>query len=135
MSEAHIPEENPTEGGEVVEFRAAALPATAADLTRKSLRSMTLNDHVEPVFLKLFDEGDNPVFHQYLAAVSNADSVEGSVFADDILAAQMIRDAAPEKSPIKAARLVAIRNALNVVLRRYGISRNERRYQLGGEIV
>lgn len=104
------------------------LPASAADLQRKSLRSRTLNDYVEDVFLTLFDT--NPDFRALLDAVSNDDSVEGTVRADDYEAARMIRLAAVEGSPIKAKKLETIRKALNVVLRRYEISRRERRHLL-----
>jgi hypothetical protein len=109
------------------------LPATVGDLQRKSLRSRTLNDFVEDVFLTLY--GTDEHFMALLDAVGNADAVEGSTTADDFEAARMIRDAAPDGSPLKAKNLTAIRNALGVVLRRYGISRRERAHLLGGEIV
>jgi hypothetical protein len=109
------------------------LPATAEDLQRKSLRSRTLNDYVEDVFLRLYNEDER--FKSLLEAVGNEDAVEGSTFADDIVAAQVIRDAAPDGSLVKRKNLSAIRRALNVVLRRYEISRSERARSLGGEIV
>lgn len=109
------------------------LPLTAEELQRVSLRSRTINDHVEDVFLRLYD--DDLEFKAFLEAVGNEDSVEGSLRADDYVAAQMIREAASDGSPIKTKNLEAIRKALNVVLRRYQISRRERRNRLGGETV
>jgi hypothetical protein len=102
-------------------------------LQRKSLRTRTLNDYVEDVFLREYDT--HPQLRAFLDAVGNADAVEGSVLADDFMAAQIIREAAPDGSPVKLKSLAAIRLALGVVLRRYGISRRERRDLLGGEIV
>jgi hypothetical protein len=106
------------------------LPAASADLIRKSMRARTLNDYVEDVFLRLFDTDES--FRELLDGVSNADSVEGTVRADDYQAARVIRDAAQEGSPIKGKNLEAIRKALNVVMRRYGISRGERKHLLTG---
>jgi hypothetical protein len=108
------------------------LPATARDLKRKSLRTRTLNDFVEDVFLVIYDE---PEFRKFITAVGNEDAVEGSMVADDLKAAEMIRDAAPEGSPVKIKKLWTIHKALNVVLRRYGVSRSEVSQLLGGEIV
>jgi hypothetical protein len=108
------------------------LPATTGDLHRKSLRTRTLNDFVEDVFLALFDDPD---FQKYLDAVGNDDAVEGSVLADEFEAARMIRKHAPDSSPLKQKKLETIRKALAVVMRRYEISRKERRQLLGGEII
>lgn len=109
------------------------LPASAAELQRKSLRTRTLNDWVEDVFYPLYDSDEK--FRTMLDAVSNADAVEGATIADDIVAAQMIKKAASDGSPIKRKNLMAIRTALMVVMRRYGIARRERRQSLGGEII
>src|SRR5262245_18157830 len=109
------------------------LPASIGDLERKSLRSKSLNDYVEDGFTPLFDSSEE--FRELLEPVTNADGVEGATVADDIKAAEMIRDAAPEMSPIKRKNLWAIRHALLVVMRRWQISRRERARLLGGTIV
>jgi hypothetical protein len=104
---------------------------TTGDLHRKSLRSRTLNDFVEDVFLKLYDTDER--FRGYLEAVGNEDAIEGLMIADDLLAAQMIREGAPEGSPVHTKNLAAIRRALGVVLRRYEISRGERANRIGAD--
>ncbi|MBX8688675.1 hypothetical protein GO011_14665 [Mycobacterium sp. 20091114027_K0903767] len=106
---------------------------TTDNAIRTSLRSRTLNDYVEDVFLVLYRD-DHPDFKALLDACSDEDAVEGSMLADDYLAARMIRDAAPAGSPIKSKKLATIRHALKVVMRRYGVSRRERRELLGGTI-
>jgi hypothetical protein len=47
----------------------------------------------------------------------------------------MIRDAAPDNSPLKREKLAPINQSLAVVLRRYHKSRKERRQTVGGKIV
>lgn len=113
---------------EPIPFKKPNLPVNAGELQRKSLRSRTINDFVEDVFLKLYDSDEQ--FRAYLEAVGNEDAVEGLMIADDFMAAQMIRKAAPQGSPIETRNLAAIRSALGVVLRRYEISRRERANRL-----
>lgn len=120
-------EDNATPKGDVVNIKKVPLPATRSELSRKSLRSKTINDFVEDVFLELFE-----VDEEYMAlidGVSNADSVEGNTLDDDVRAAEIIRAKAPMGSPLKGKKTAAIRYAHGVVLRRYGISRKERREQ------
>ncbi len=80
-------------------------------------------DLVEDVFRVLYDD---PLFRMHLTAVHDGAAVEGSMFADDCVAARMIREAAPEGSPLKDQKLAPLRYALLAVLRRYGISRSDR---------
>lgn len=114
--------------------RAPQLPVSTHQLERKSLRTRTLNDFVEDIFLVLYDSSEQ--FRSYLEAVGNEDAVEGLTIADDFMAAQMIREEAASKgSPVASKNLAAIRRALGVVTRRWQISRLERRRLIGGQIV
>jgi hypothetical protein len=62
--------------------------------------------------------------------------VEGSLAADNIMAAEMIRDKAKAAgSELASEKLATISKALGVVQRRYGFSRKERRNMVRGEIV
>lgn len=109
----------------VVQATTPPVPLKATDLRRKSLRSRTTLDRVEDVLLGgLYDD---PEFQKYINAGFNAEAVEGSLRADGIVAAQMIRDAAPP-GPLKSNNLETIRKALNRVLNRYyDMSRDDRR--------
>lgn len=105
----------------------AALPATRADLIRKSASKQNLNDMVETIVLTLWNDD---TFQSYIEPVWNEQSVEGTLYADDIQAAGMIRDQAKkDNNPAVANQKLAVlaKVLTNVVLRRYGISRNERR--------
>ena len=64
-----------------------------------------------------------------LDAVHNSDAQEGSLIADDFEAARMIRDKANDigNAYVASKNLTTLKNSLSVVLRRYGISRKERR--------
>src|SRR6185312_5657337 len=115
----------------VAKARPPALPATTSDLLgqRKFEMKRTLNDHVETIHLKLYENED----YQRLL-----DAVEGSLAADNLLAAKMIRDFAIADGfdPYVAdKKLATIAKALGVVLRRYGVSRKERSRMIDGETV
>lgn len=113
-----------------------ALPATTQDLMsmRKSMRERTLNDHVEDVHVALWDD---PAYHRALEAVYDEDAVEGSLAADNFLAATMIREHARANGNLylKDKKLATIVKALNVVLKRYGISRKERAVTIGDTVI
>lgn len=115
---------------------APPLPATREDLLarRKFMQKPTLNDEVDRIH---FDLWVDEKYQALLEGVYDEQCVEGSLSADNLMAAMMIRDYALSKGNDYVARekLATIGKALNVVLRRYGISRNERRNSIGGEIV
>ena len=92
----------------------------------------TLNDRVEQYHLQLCE---NAEYQAFLDATSDEDTVEGSQAADNLEAASMIRKAALDAGDTIVGRKkkVTIVIALNVVLRRYRISRKERRSRIGGE--
>ena len=113
-----------------------ALPATAADLLQKrDMKSHpTLNDKVESHYLALFEDEQ---FRGYLYAVWDEQAVEGSCAVDNVKAAEMIRRRAQETGDVEVSKqkLATLVKSLNVVLRRYHESRNERRNMIAGEIV
>jgi hypothetical protein len=90
-----------------------------------------LNDNVEKILLALIEV---PEFHHLIMATKDADAYEGSLFIDDVLAAQMIRQYAVEQcySPtVAGARLDKVVRSLRVVLRRFNMSRAQRRGKVG----
>lgn len=113
------------------------LPATreAMIAQRKTQRIRTLNDHVEELHLYLYG---NEKYERFLDAVYDEDAVEGSLTADNLEAARMIRDAATEgnRDPyIRDKKLATIVKSMGIVLKRYGISRRERAHTVSGETV
>ena len=109
------------------------LPATLQDLVnrRQRVAPPNLNDKVERIYLELYPD---PKFQRYLDAVYASDAQEGSLYADDLLAAQMIRVWAKEDDKdlyVANKNLATIARALNVVQARYGISRKARATKVG----
>jgi transcriptional regulator of acetoin/glycerol metabolism len=82
---------------------------------------------VEAIHLSLWEV---PEYQRLLDAVTSEDAVEGSLTIDDAKAAEMIRTEAAKKGNrlVASKKLGTIVQALHVVMRRYGISRKERRY-------
>ena len=80
---------------------------------------------------------ENDEYRSYLRAVHDSQAVEGSLAADNLMAAQMIRAKAKtiDGNEVGKENLATINKALNVVLRRYHVSRKERRNLVGGEQV
>ena len=116
--------------------RSIALPVSTQDLLamRKSMRERTLNDHVDDIHVALWS---NPDYHRALDAVYDEDAIEGSLAADNFVAAGMIRNYARENNNhfVKDKKLATIVKALGIVLRRYGISRKERAVTIGDQTV
>lgn len=93
----------------------------------------TLNDRVEDFYLLLVENDEE--FMRYLNAVWDEQAVEGSIAVDEVMAAQIIRRKAVEMgSDLGRENLTTLIRSLNVVLRRYGLGRMERRHTLGGVI-
>jgi hypothetical protein len=111
------------------------VPRQMANWVRKADLSRTINDLVEDIHTALVDK--NGDYLKYLDAVYDEQAQEGSLAADNTLAAMMIRDEAKKRNVprVADAKLATIVKSLNVVLRRYGVSRTERRNMVGGEIV
>lgn len=109
------------------------LPATRSDWVRKTQFNRTINDQVEDIHLALLDDEE---YIELLQAVYDEQAVEGSLSSDNNMAAIKIRNAAKKmNNPVKDQKLATIIKALGVVLRRYGVSRKERRNMVGGEVV
>lgn len=114
---------------------APPLPEKIEDWQRKIKAERTLNDLVEELHRMVWDS--DPKYRQFLRAVYDEQAVEGSLAADNTLAAMILRDKAEKMdgNEVKNEKLATINKALGVVLRRYGQGRKERRNMLGGEIV
>ena len=114
---------------------AAPLPENIKDCERFVETERTLNDLVEDIHRILVNE--DPKYRAYLRATYDAHAVEGSLAADNVLAAMIIRERAKEigSAEVAGEKLALINLALGVVLRRYHASRKQRRYTVGGEQV
>jgi hypothetical protein len=114
---------------------APELPANIDDWERQIKAERTLNDLVEDLHRMLVNE--DPKYREYLRATYDAHAVEGSLAADNVLAAMIIRDKAKQLNSAEVAgeKLAIINLALGVVLRRYHKSRKQRRNMVAGEIV
>lgn len=115
---------------------APPVPETVVDLInqRRTMRTRTINDDVEEIHLRLWEELD---YRRYFVPIWREETIEGSFIDDDACVAQMVRKYAREHNvPIaKNANLASIRHSLQVVSRRYGLSRKERQRIVGGERV
>lgn len=119
--------------------RPAELPANIEDWTRFLSTERTINDYVEEIHRTLVKSSD---YRDLLYACYDEQAVEGSLSADNTIAAKMIRDKAieivantGEDNMIVHEKLATISKSLGVVLRRYHSSRRERRQSVGGQSV
>lgn len=98
---------------------------------RTMKKKRTLNDLVEDIHLKLLDDEEKAAtYDAFLDAVHDEEAIEGTTRDDDHEAARMIRDKAKELKvhEVSSLKIATIRHVLNIVMRRYSISRKERRY-------
>jgi len=108
----------------------ARLPRVSDGWVEKLKYKPTLNDLVQDVHSTLMD---NEEYLRLLEATEDPQAVEGSLSADNHMAAQMIRQKAIElNSPVKDRNIASISHALNIVMRRYNLSRSERKRMLAG---
>jgi hypothetical protein len=112
------------------------LPVTVNELLKHRLltTARSLNDTVEEVVVALYEHDD---FRAFINAVYDEQAVEGSLAADNIMAAEMIRAKATKLGYVELSKekLATIAKALGVILRRYGYSRKDRRNTVGGQVV
>jgi hypothetical protein len=105
-----------------------ALPTTVKAMMdqRTSKTRINLNDQVDQIHCKLYEEEE---YRNYLDAVYNSQALTGSTIYDDGEAGRMILDYAKSNGyPYVAQQnLTTVVKALRVVMRRYHISRKERR--------
>jgi hypothetical protein len=112
------------------------LPVALSEWHRFLKSERTINDHVEDAHRALLDSEQAELYRSYLWAVYDEQAVEGSLAADNIESARLIRVWAKEnKSELAREKLATIAKALGVVLRRYHASRKERRQMVAGEVV
>jgi hypothetical protein len=113
---------------------APPLPADIGEWERSIKAERTLNDLVEDIHRILVNESER--YRALLRATYDAHAVEGSLAADNILAAMMIREKAKTiGSDVADEKLAIINLSLGVVLRRYKASRKQRRNTVHGEVV
>jgi hypothetical protein len=115
---------------------APPLPESIDDWERHIKAERTINDLVEDIHRVLVNE--DPKYREYLRAVHDAHAVEGSLAADNIFAAILIREKARNMegyNEVANEKAAIINLALGVVLRRYHASRKQRRNMLRGEQV
>jgi hypothetical protein len=105
------------------------LPASSADLPRKSLAPKSLIDQVDELFGKIWDESAE--FRSLQEALFDSDAVEGSLKADDYKGALFMRDWVAEGHPVKEQKMESLARALRYARKRWGISRTTRLQQLG----
>src|SRR5215475_11487551 len=107
--------------------QAPPLPEKIEDWVRHIKAERSFNDLIEDLHRTLVNE--NPKYRAYLRATYDAHAIEGSLAADNVLAAMIIREKAKEigSSEVAAEKLAIINLALGVVLRRYHASRKQRR--------
>lgn len=119
----------------VLKKRPAPLPTKIEGWQRQTKMQRTLNDLVEDIHRMLITESAE--YRAFLDAVYDEDAVEGSLSADNTLAAMMIRNKAKTiaGNELTKKKLATISKALGVVLRRYHLSRKQRRNMVGGEEV
>ena len=104
------------------------LPANVTDLLAQRVvkRTVTLLDEVEQAMTAIYDE---PQYMRFREAIDNGDAVEGSIFADDIVSAQMIRKKAEVLGlhQVEEADLTLIAQKLRAAERRFNASRKQRK--------
>jgi 3'-phosphoadenosine 5'-phosphosulfate sulfotransferase (PAPS reductase)/FAD synthetase len=129
-----VDDDNPAtdEANALLRFRAPA-PAKIDEWTRHIKQERTLNDYVEDVHRALWDESIE--YQRLLDATDDDEAVEGSLGADNTIAAQMVRAKAlaTKNHEVSKRKLATISRAINVVMRRYRQDRKRRRNTIGGE--
>jgi hypothetical protein len=113
------------------------LPVALNDWQRFLKSQRTINDLVEDAHRALIESDQSNKYRAFLFAVYDEQAVEGSLAADNIEAARMIREWAKDSdgNELSHEKLATIAKALGVVLRRYHASRKERRQMVDGEVV
>ena len=111
------------------------LPSSVVEMQARRIVPLKrlLNDMVEELHTKCYE---TEKYRIYLDGVWDEQCVEGSLAADNFKAAEMIRERAiKDGSPVKNEKLATIVKSLGIVLKKYGLSRKERRQTVDGEIV
>ena len=113
----------------------APLPGSVVELQARRLMPIKrlLNDMVEELHTKCYESESYRSYHE---GVWDEQCVEGSLAADNFKAAEAIRDRAKKDgSPVAHEKLATIVKSLGIVLKRYGLSRKERRQTVDGQLV
>jgi hypothetical protein len=104
-----------------------ALPANVVELIAQRIvkAEPSLLDECDTIYLALFDD---PKFRELRGLDNPENYVEGSVWADDTVAAQMAREKGKEMQLplVQKADLTTLVNKLRAAERRYNASRKQR---------
>jgi hypothetical protein len=113
------------------------IPENIEDWVLHVKAERSINDLVHDIHkLLMKDDALSGKYRRYLYATYDEQAVEGSLSADNAMVALMIRERAKEEdTPVQYEKLSVIYKALGVVLRRYHMSRKERRLSVDGEII
>lgn len=122
---------------DVSQLKKVPLPATVEDmLARKPITQQNLNDHIDTIHVRLWSTDQR--YQQLLDAVYDEEALEGSLAADNVMAAMAIRNYALKDNTdmyVGKKKLATIVKSMNVVLRRYRMDRKSRAISIGGEAV
>jgi hypothetical protein len=117
------PDDRELKGNHIMSNNLIQLPLTASGMLqlRKSKPSKNFNDKVEDAWLQAWENDAD--FRKMMLADQNAQSVEGSLEADEYAAAEIIRQLAAQSGvglvEVATADLARIRRAVLVVRGRY----------------
>lgn len=112
------------------------LPANAAEYLEQRVNKTerSFNDYVDDVHLQL---AGTPEYDKYLRACWDVQAVEGSLVADLLEAATLIRSKAKSLNIVQVMneKKATIGKGLRVVQRRYNTDPKTRRNMIGGKVV
>jgi len=130
---------NATNGANGANIQRSKIPLPVdvdAMLDRKTTPdTRTMNDHVDDIHVMLFASSEK--YRELLDAVYDVDATEGSLSYDNHKACEMIRETAKDmgRPYLVGKKLASINKALQVVLRRYRMTRKERAITVDGQQV
>lgn len=124
------PEEDPDKVPALVPVPPVPAKAEDWEANLKIKVPMSLNNRAHEIFKRLCE---NEKFLSYINAAYDEEAVEGNTIADQLQAAEMIRDEARKMGDVVVMKsnLWALRKALRVVLDRYAMLPEQRRRRLG----
>jgi hypothetical protein len=114
------------------------VPANLDDWTRQIKQKQTINDLVEAVIRALMKSDAAESLADFLSPLWDEEAIEGSLAADNLEAANMVREFARkhgEFADLASKKKATIGKSIRVVMRRYKLGAQERRQIVGGEVV
>jgi hypothetical protein len=114
------------------------VPANLDDWQRKIKEKQNLNDLVETCIRAIMKTDLAELLSAFLSPLYDEETIEGSLAADNLEAANLVREYAKANKPfadLAGKKKATIGKAIRVVMRRYHLGARERRQTVGGEIV